>query len=460
MEAERFDLIVIGAGSGLVVATAAAKSGMKVAVIEQGTLGGTCLNRGCIPSKMLIFPGELSDTIRSAGDINITVSEPKIDFPALIQRTSSTVADLRSGIESTLAALPGVEQLPYAASFESNCVIRAGLRRLTAPRIVIATGAEPALPQIEGLADVPFMTSTEALTNSVLPRRLIVLGAGYIAAELGYAYSAAGSEVEYIVRSRFLRNEDDEISQRFSKIYVNRHKCHMGYAVRSVSFDGSTYKLNCFHETEGCRVVTGDALLISVGIKPSTEQLALENTDIATDDKGHVVVDTMLQTAVPGVYALGDVVGNHYFRHTANHEAAYLVRRLVQGVEEKALEYGPVPHAVFTHPEIAGVGLREQDIAHGSEDIVIGRAEFAGSNAGIARGYHDGFAKILARRSDRRILGCQIMGNDAATLLHMMIPLIKSHATLSDMLDLIFIHPALPEVLRDAARDAAIHFNG
>jgi mycothione reductase len=453
-EAEKFDLAVIGAGSGLVIASAAAKSGMKVAVAECGSLGGTCLNRGCIPSKMIIFPGEMAEAIRHSGNIDIAASEPKIDFSALIRRTASTVAQTRAAIESALADLPGVEWLRYPASFESNHVIRAGGRRLTAPRIVIATGAEPALPQIAGLAGLPYMTSTEALTNPVLPARLIVLGAGYIAAELGFAYSAAGSEVEFIVRSRFLKHEDDEISQRFNAIFAARHKCHTGYSVRSVSFDGKTFKLLCCHETEGSRVVSGDALLISTGIKPSTDKLALENTDIATDDKGHVIVDSKLQTGVPGVYALGDVVGNYLFRHTANHEAAYLIRLLVKGEPEKPLDYGPVPHAIFSHPEIAGVGLREQDIAHVGEELVVGRAEFADSNAGIARGYRGGFAKILARRSDGRLLGCQIMGNDAATLLHMMIPLIKSNATLDDMLDLIFIHPALPEILRDAARDA------
>ncbi len=453
-EIKQFDLIVIGSGGGMMVATAAARKGFRTALIERGPLGGTCLNRGCIPSKMIIYPGELANTIRRAANINIEVSEPEINFSDLVQRISTTVAEIREGIVKSLADLDGLERFEGSAVFESNHVIRVCEARLSAPRIVVATGAEPDIPSIPGLAGTPYMTSTEALSNPILPDRLIVVGAGYIAVELGYAYGAAGSKVEYIVRSRFLRQEDDEISQHFNRIYTQRHKCHMGAQLRSVEYDGSIFTLKCDSTNAESRTVRGDAILVCTGIKPATRELGLENTDIRVDDAGHILVDSTLQSDAPGVYALGDVVGNHLFRHTANYEAAYLVRHLISGEPIRPLDYGPVPHAIFSHPEIAGVGLREQDVAEYRNEIAIGRSDFAESNAGIARGYREGFAKIIVHRSDHLILGCQIMGHDAATLLHMMIPLLKSRATLNDMLDLIFIHPALPEILRDAARDA------
>ncbi|MFA7174358.1 MAG: FAD-dependent oxidoreductase, partial [Kiritimatiellia bacterium] len=265
---------------------------------------------------------------------------------------------------------------------------------------------------------------------------------------------AAGSEVEFVVRSRLLRHEDDEIAAEFTKSFTGRHVCHNGWQPSGVSFDGQSYALECTHATEGKRTFTGDALLVATGVTPLTQELGLENTDIQRDKTGQIMVNSFLETAVPGVYALGDVVGNYLFRHTANYEAQYLIRTLIEGKPAVALDYGPVPHAVFTRPEIAGVGVREQDVAERGDEIIIGRATFAESNAGVARGLREGLAKIIIQRSDLKLLGCHIMGDEAATLLHMMIPLLKCGATLTEMLDLIYIHPALSEILRDAARDA------
>ncbi|MDD2599193.1 MAG: dihydrolipoyl dehydrogenase [Kiritimatiellae bacterium] len=451
---ENFDLIVIGSGGGLPVALAAAKRGLKVALIERDALGGTCLNRGCIPSKMVIYPGELADEIREASRINIKVSEPEINFSDLIGRTAREVAGIRLQLQDGLTRYPTLERIAATASFESNHVLRVNSRRLTAPRILIATGAEPQIPEIAGLADVPYMTSTEALTNPRLPRKLLVIGAGYIAVELGYAYGAAGSAVEFIVRSRLLRHEDSEIAAEFTKSFTGRHVCHNGWHPCDVSFDGQSYALECTHATEGKRTFTGDALLVATGVTPLTQELGLENTDIQRDKTGQIRVNSFLETHVSGVYALGDVVGNYLFRHTANYEAQYLIRTLIEGAPAVALDYGPVPHAVFTRPEIAGVGVREQDVAERGDEIIIGRATFAESNAGVARGLKEGLAKIIVQRSELKLLGCHIMGDEAATLLHMMIPLLKCGATLTEMLDLIYIHPALSEILRDAARDA------
>lgn len=451
---ESFDLIVIGSGGGLVVAMAAAQRKMKVALIERGALGGTCLNRGCIPSKMVIYPGELADEIREAGRIDISVAEPQVNFSSVIERTARQVSQISRGLEQSITRHPTLERITALASFESNNVLRAGARRLTAPRILIATGAEPDCPDIPGLADVPYMTSTEALINPVCPERLLVIGAGYIAVELGYAYGAAGSDVQLLVRSRLLRHEDDEIAAAFTESFSEQSTCHIGYRVCSVSYDNGIYSLDCLHATKGKQTITGDGLLVATGVRPLTYDLGLEQTDVQVDAAGFILVDKHLQTHQSGVYALGDVVGNYQFRHTANYEARYLIRSLVEGEKQSELDYGPVPHAIFARPEVAGVGLREQDVADRSDEVVIGRAAFADSNAGVARGLSNGFAKILVQRSDRKLLGCHIMGDEAATLLHMMIPLLKTGATLDQMLDLIFIHPALPEILRDAARDA------
>jgi dihydrolipoamide dehydrogenase len=203
----------------------------------------------------------------------------------------------------------------------------------------------------------------------------------------------------------------------------------------------------------------GDALLVATGVTPCTDTLGLEHTDIQTDAKGFIQVDDHLQTKVNGVYALGDCIGRYLYRHTVNHEATYLVKTAIHNDSSTTLDYGPVPHAVFGGYEIAGVGLTEEQVQEQGLDYVVGKALYADSNTGLARGYDHGFAKILVERSTRRLLGAHILGEEASDMIHLFIVLMKTKGTLDDLLDMIFIHPALPEVARDAARDAAKKLN-
>ena len=456
-----YDIVVIGSGGGMKIALPAASMGLKTAFIEQSAVGGTCLNRGCIPSKMLIYPTQLPGLIREAHRINITSdSNARVEVAALVKRISETVDRMSANQQSKIEHTPNLDFYGVHAEFISDRVLRAGEDELTAEKVFIATGARPQIPDIPGLADTPFMTSREALRRTDLPDSLLVIGAGYIAVELGGAYAAVGTSVEFIVRSRFLRQEDSEVAEAFSHVFGRAHSVHTGVVPMRVDYDSGSFSVTCKDTSGQQRVFTGDALLVATGVMPCTDDLGLQDTGIKTDQNGFVRVDNRLRTDVEGVYALGDCVGNYLFRHTVNYEGDYLVRTVLQGGADEPIDYGPVPHAVFSAPEIAGVGMTEQQAFEQHKHYVVGKASYADSNAGLARGYRHGFVKVLVERSTRRILGAHILGDEASDMIHLFIAMMKKEGTLDDLLDMIFIHPALPEIARDAARDAKSQFDG
>ena len=451
----RYDVIVIGSGGGLKIALPAAAKGLNVALIEQDAMGGTCLNRGCIPSKMLIWPTEIPAMLARAAKVDVqTATPPMIDFPALVERVTRTVDGISATMRERLRNTDNLTVYSSHARFVSDRRLEVGDNVLEADKIFIATGLRPAAPDVPGLPDTPYMTSRDALRRTDPPRKMIVIGAGYIAVELGGVYAAAGTAVDFIVRSRYLRQEDDEISAEFAKHFTLPNQTHAGFHPAQVRYRDGEFAVTCRNGEGQTRIVTGDALLAATGVVPESDTLGLENTGIETAEDGHIRVDDHLRTAVPGVYALGDVVGNYLYRHTVNYEGEYLVRTAIEESSDGPIDYGPVPHAVFSQPEIAGVGATEQELREAGADYVVGRADHADSNMGMARGLEHGFVKILVDRAGGRLLGAHIIGDEASDMIHVFIMAMKKQATLDDLLDMIFIHPALPEVARDAARDA------
>ena len=455
MKVRHYDAIVIGSGGGLKIALPAAEQGYRTALIEPDAFGGTCLNRGCIPSKMLIYPTEFADRIRNAGELNLLVSNaPRIDFAALIARISQTIDGISESIRLRCHATDNLDVYPEYARFTAEGTLRAGNTELTGDRIFIATGSRPEIPDIPGLAGTPYLTSRQALRRAELPRTPIVLGGGYIAVELGNAWRAAGSHTTFLVRSRLLRREDREIATVFTTLFERRNKVIQGFQPVSVRHDGGMFTVTGRTPDAPLQTVRGDVLLVATGVRPNTEGLDLENAGIETTPTGHIKVDDCLRTRAAGVYALGDVIGRHLFRHTVNREGEYLLRTAFSGRDPDPLDYGPVPHAVFGDPEVAGVGMTEESAQANGENYVIGRANYAESNQGLARQLHGGLCKLVVNRPSRRLLGAHLVGDEAATMIHLLILLMKTGGTIDDLLDMTFIHPPLPEIVRDAARDA------
>lgn len=454
---EKYDVIVIGSGGGIKIAVPAADLGFKVAFIERGPMGGTCLNRGCIPSKMLIYPADLIHLIRHSRNVNIEVSQDfKVHFQALAERISKSVETLSNTLSRRLESHPNLDLYRGEAFFTSDKAIRVGREDITADRIFIAVGSRPLIPPIEGLEQTPYMTSTEALRNKKLPRSMIILGAGYIACELGHAYGAFGTETSLIVRSELLRSLDRDIRAEFRRVYSRHHKIHQSVAPLRIRYKQGLFRVTLRENSTGkISEVESEALLVATSVVPETEGLGLENTAIKRNDQGFIEVDDRLRTRVAGVYALGDCIGNYFFRHSVNFEGEYLMRTLFEKPRDVPIDYGPMPYALFAVPEIAGLGKTEDELEEKGVDYVSGVSSYADSNMGMARQLDYGFAKILVDRQSGKILGAHIIGEEASVMIHVLISLMTLNGGLADLLKMVFIHPALPEIIRDAARDAS-----
>jgi mycothione reductase len=451
---KKYDVIVIGSGGGAKITSPAAMMGLKVAVIEKDKMGGTCLNRGCIPSKMLIHPADVALEIKHAYKFDIH-NDPKfsVDFAKLITRISATVDGDSDKIRTSYTKHPNIDLFNGTAKFVSNKVVEVNGEHLTAEKIFIAVGTRPHIPEIPGLAGTPYMTSTEALRLTKLPKVMVVIGAGYIATEIGHAYGALGTETHFLVRSKLLRHEDNQVSEEFTRVFSQLHKVYPNSKPTRIAYHDHmftvTYEEDGWEENIQC-----DALLVATGIVSNADTLGLERTGIKMDEKHFIQVDTHLRTTVDGVYALGDCIGRYFYRHSVNFEGDYLFDEVFGRKLGKPLHYPPVPHAVFTYPQVAGVGKTEEHLKAEGIDYVAGVNPYKSSAMGMALLSDHGFCKILIERATGKILGAHIIGEEASNMIHMIIAFMTKGGTLDDLLNMIYIHPALPEIVRNAARKA------
>ncbi len=452
---KKYDVIVIGSGGGAKITSPAARLGLKVAVIEKDALGGTCLNRGCIPSKMLIHPADVAATIKEAHRFNIDVDTNfSVNFENLVIRISNTVDGDSQSIVNGYSKNPNIDFYHAMARFISDKIIMVDGNEITADKIFIAVGARPSIPAIEGLAETPFMTSTEALRNAKLPKKMIIIGGGYIAVELGHAYGALGTEVHFLVRSRLVKKEDWQVAEEFQKVFSSLYNVHLRAVVKRVKYQNGIFTVFYQDDTQPELEISADALLVASGITPNTDTLELQNTHIEVKPDGFIKVNDHLETAVKGIYAMGDCVGNYLYRHSVNFEGEYLFRTLFVEKKAEPISYPPVPHAIFTHPQIAGVGKTEDELKQEGVDYVVGLNYYKDSAMGMALRSEHGFVKILVEKKSRKILGAHIIGAEASNMIHMLIAFMNKNATLDDLLNMIYIHPALPEIVRNAARKA------
>ncbi|MDO8675451.1 MAG: dihydrolipoyl dehydrogenase [Candidatus Omnitrophota bacterium] len=449
-----FDVITIGSGGGAKITSPAASLGHKVAVIEKDRLGGTCLNRGCIPSKMLIHPADVALAIKEARKFDLH-NDPNftVDFAKLVTRISQTVDNDSDKIAASYSKHPNITSIKGEAKFIDNKTIEVNGERMTAPKIFIAIGTRPHIPDIPGLAGTPFMTSTEALRSTALPKSMIILGGGYIAAELGHAYGALGTKTCFLVRSSMLRNEDAEVAAEFVRVFSQRHDIRLGAVPARVEHGDGQFTVHYTQNNQNQKI-SAEALLVATGIVSNADTLHLENAGIRLNNRAFIAVDDFLQTSADGVYALGDCIGRYFFRHSVNFEGEYLFHALFGNSPKRPIQYPPMPHAIFAHPQIAGVGKTEEQLKDEGADYVVGLNPYKSSAMGMALLSDHGFCKLLVERKSRRILGCHIIGDEASDMIHMVIAFMNKNGTLDDLLNMIYIHPALPEIVRNSARKA------
>ncbi|PJZ55073.1 dihydrolipoyl dehydrogenase [Leptospira adleri] len=451
---KQYDIIVIGTGGGTKLVTPPSKLGYKVAVIEKETPGGTCLNRGCIPSKMLIYPAEILTLVKHSEKFQISFpKKPIVDFKALVERVSRTVDEESASILPAYEKNPNIDYIHGVAQFVSDRVIRVNGEELTAERIFIAAGARPSIPDIPGLEGTPYMTSREALRRTELPKSLAVVGGGFIALELGFAYSAFGSEVAFLVRNRMIKNEDGDVVDEFERVFSKEQNVLLHCNIQKIEYKENRFYLDVIVDGKQT-ALESEALLVATGIRPNSDLLGLSNTKIKTDKDGYIQVNEYLETTAPGVYALGDIIGRYFYRHSVNFEGEFLFRTLYQEKKRTPIEYPPVPHAVFTHPQVAKVGKTEEELKTLGIDYIAAKNPYGSSATGMARLSDSGFIKILVEKKTRKVLGAHAIGDEASNVIHLFVLLITMNGTVDDLLKMIYIHPALPEIARNAARKA------
>jgi len=457
------DFLVIGSGSGLDVANAAANRGQSVAVVEKGALGGTCLNRGCIPSKMLLYHADVLETVERAGEFHIDAEVRDVDFSEIVQEVGADVeADsesIRSGLRSSSQheLYEGEGQFVDERTVELVSGDDEGAR-IRAETVLIAAGTRPSVPNIDGIDEVEYLTSTEALQLETPPDHLVIVGGGYIAAELGHFFGTFGSDVTIIGRRpNLLPEADEEVAEAFTERYADRFAVHTGHAATAVSETAGTVTVEAHPYEYGpdggileddAVTVTGDALLVAAGRTPNTDTLNLDAADVETDDRGFVETDEYLRTTADDVWALGDIVGEYLLKHSANHEAQAVARNLF-GDDLQPVDYTAMPLAVFASPEVAGVGAREEELREAGREYATRTYQYDQTARGSAM-HADGFVKVIIDL-EGEILGCHIIGPEASDLIQEVVVAMKAGSgTVQDIRESVHIHPALSEVVQRA----------
>ena len=447
---QSFDLIVIGSGSGLELSSAATERGLSVAVVESGPFGGTCLNRGCIPSKLLIHCADVVETIRRSELFGIKAEIAAIDWDFIVRRASDTVDEDARMIEKGNRQHPKITVFGDTARFVDHKTLEVAGETITAETIVIAAGTRPRVPEIEGLADVPFITSDQALRLPKQPARMVIVGAGFVAAELAHFFGALGTEVTIVHRgTRLLRQEDEQVSERFTEVYRRRFPMLLNAKINSARRRGEEIVLEVA-ASDGEQTIETDALLIAVGRVPNTDTLDVTKTGVDVDEAGYVKADEYLETTAPGIWALGDIVGRYLLKHSANLEAAYVAHNIFNPEQKVPVDYHAMPHAVFASPQVASVGLTEQEAREKDVPFVTGIYNYSDTAYGSSIEDNDGFVKVLAHPETREILGCHIIGSEASILIQEVANAMRVRATTSAITQAIYVHPALPEVVQRA----------
>ncbi|WP_226004981.1 dihydrolipoyl dehydrogenase [Natrinema salinisoli] len=460
---EEYDIVVLGGGSGSQVATAAAQQGLEAAVVEPGPLGGACITRGCVPSKALIHRADVVEDVRGAEAFGVAAQVDDVDYGEITASIHDTVYEKAGNQESSLEDSEHVTLYRGEGRFVDDRTVEVvpndestDTREIGAETVVIAVGGRPMVPPIEGLDDVEFLTSDDALFLEDRPDELVIVGGGYIGVELGYFFGALGTEVSIVGRSdRLVPREDDDVSAVVTESMKTYCDVYTGYEAAEVSQDDETVAVTAKPsdgdggdgDGDGDAVeLTADDLLLATGRRPNTDTLALEETAIEADEQGYVETDDTLETTVDGVWALGDILGEQPFKHTADYEARIVTRNVLDDATQ-AVDYGAMPHAIFTEPRVASVGRTEDDLADEGRDHETATVPYDAAPLGMILEADDGFVKAIAA-PDGEILGCHVVGPQAATLIHEVVVAMDSGGgTVDDVAEPVHIHPALNEVV-------------
>ncbi len=450
-----FDLAVIGSGSGNSMVDRAFAD-RQVAIMEKGTFGGTCLNVGCIPTKMFVHPADLAVEAADGPRLGVDTSFSGARWRDVRDRIFGRIDPISvNGRAWRQSGRPNVRLFEGHARFLDAHTLDTGTgETITADQVVIATGSRPTVPDVPGLPDVPFHTSDTVMRIDDLPASALILGGGFVAAEMAHVLSAFGSRVTLVNRSgRLLRQEDGEVSHRFTQIAKDRWDVRLDTTIEKVERHETGVRA---HLDDGT-TVDAALLLVATGRRPNSDDLGLDRAGVQVDDRGLVVVDAHQRTNVEGVWALGDVANPYQLKHVSNREARVVRHNLLHPDDLVEADHRFVPSAVFSHPQVASVGLGEEEARAQGRSFVVGRRDYADTAYGWAMEDTTGFAKVLVDPGTGLLLGAHVLGADAANLVQPLVQAMVLGNTAHEVARAPYwIHPALMEVVENALLDAEV----
>ena len=443
-----FDLAIIGTGSGNSLVTADFEH-KRVAIIESGTFGGTCINVGCIPTKMYVYAADVANTVTNAGKYGIDATLYGVRWPDIRDRIFGRIDPISKSGKDFRVNGPNTTVFLGHAAFTGPKALQVDTGdEVTADQIVIAAGAHAVVPKQVRDSGVPFHTSDTIMRLDELPKQLVILGSGFIAAEFAHVFSAFGTKVTVVARrDALMRQLDTEISQRFTAIARKRWDVRLNTTLTKVSGDEAAVRLDF---ADGSHA-SGDILLVATGRVANTAHLGLDHAGIATRADGRVKVDEHGRTSVDGVWALGDVSSDYQLKHVANHEARVVAHNLTHSGDLRSFDRRFVPEAVFTSPQIASVGLTEEQLKAQGRSYVTKTQAYGDTAYGWAMEDTTGVCKVIADPATGELLGAHLMGYQASNLIAPLIQGMTFGQSVQQMAQGQFwIHPALSEVVENA----------
>ncbi|MCW3466783.1 mercuric reductase [Chitinophaga nivalis] len=452
---EKFDAIVIGSGQGgTPLAKKLAGKGRKTAIIEQRYIGGTCINDGCTPTKTMIASAKVAHTVAHSEKWGITTPGFTVDLPFIIARKNDIVLRFRNSAAKGLTQTPGLTVIYGSAAFSGEKIITVtssdgGEQQLTAPLIFINTGAAPHIPNIPGLEEVPWLTSTTLLDEVTLPQDLIILGGSYIALEMGQLYQRLGSNVTIVETSPQLVSKEDPDVAAVIRNFLEEEgiRIYTGATTTGIQPTTAGIQLNLI-TGDTHTSITGSHILLATGRTPATAALQLQNTGVTTDERGYIQVNDQLETSVPGIYALGDVKGGPAFTHISYNDHLLLYKNLFENANLSVLDR-QVPYCMFTDPQLGRIGITAHTATREGIPVKIACLGMDKVARAIETGTTTGFMKAIVHAHTGQILGAAIIGTEGGEIMSVLQMAMAGGVTATQLRGMIFAHPLYTESLNN-----------
>lgn len=439
-----YDVIILGGGqAGTPLATRLAAAGRRVLIVERAELGGTCINVGCTPTKIMVASARAAHVARTAARLGVQVKDVTVDLAAVVKRKDAIVKEWRQGIEGSLRGTGDrLTLIKGHARLVGEREIEVSGERHRAETVILNVGASAAVPEIPGLAAVPFLDNQRLMELRELPRHLLIIGGGYIGCEFGQMFRRFGSEVTILDHNEhLLSREDPEISAALEGVFRSEG-IELALSARAENVRHAAGEVVV--GTSLGKELRGSHLLVAVGRRPNTGELGCAAAGVALDSHGFIRVDEGYATSAPGVYAVGDVTGGPQFTHTSWDDHRLLFNRLL-GQDARPRNRRSVPYAVFTDPQVAGVGLSEREAQKQGRPYEVAVMPFGDTARAVEVDETAGIMKVLIDPQSEQLLGCRIVGAEAGELIHIFVSLMEAGASARAIVDAEFVHPTFAE---------------